>query len=81
MEKKEARRKWRSEEEEKNNSISHMEFMIFYVNCGTRLEYYMRSHRRTQKHNTHAHIHSDRVYKQFTRKGHQIFCIQAQTYL
>lgn len=29
----------------KNNSISHMEFMIFYVNCGTRLEYYMRSHR------------------------------------
>lgn len=35
-------------------SISHMEFMRFYVNCGTRLEYYMRSHLWHRYNNIHG---------------------------
>lgn len=41
-------------EKKKIKSISHMEFMRFYVNCGTRLEYYMRSHLWHRYNNIHG---------------------------
>lgn len=55
-----------------------MEFMIFYVNCGTRLEYYMRSHRIEHK-NTCMHTQCKSMCKQFIRKGHTQYCIHTDT--
>lgn len=75
----------KKEKKKQINSISHMEFMIFYVNCGTRLEYYMRSltsiqsstsrvYAEKRKNNTHMKMRRWRQYeKNHTRKNYYHF--------
>lgn len=69
-------------EKKQINSISHMEFMIFYVNCGTRLEYYMRflwhrynlQHREcTQKNNTRRWEDEDNMRRTTLEKNYYHF--------